>query len=536
MTRRKRWTIGHLIAALALLAASCGSDGTAASQESTTGQGGGTTATGPATPTTVDPSSIDNNAKFVYAQTANIPGLDPIKSNSSAQWPLLLPIFDTLVHGNPDGTFGPGIASQWTLSPDGTTFTMTINQGRTFQDGTPIDAAAVKANLDRAISDPKSLAGLKNISSVTAQGNTVSLAITDKAGGRLVSQMATPAGMMVAPASFARPDIDTAPIGSGPFKVSSFAPDAISYQRWDGYHDAKDVHIADLTIRILADDNTRLAALKSGQLDATFLRPQQKSDADAAGNLKVSTWYSAQVYSMVLNTSVPALGNAEVRKAIMKAIDRDSIAKSLYNGGCYSTVQPHVPDTGGYNPQVTVDQYGKYDPAAVKKQLTDAGYANGFELRTAVPNLPQYRSLFEVIQAQLGEVGVKLVANVLEPTQWVDSLRNGKDEAWVSVLGSGQPDPLTFWNSFYIKGGIFNHENYAPADITTLYDKAALSIDANTQGAAIRDMVKSTVDNGPRVIPVCVPQLILATGKGINGVPLPVNFDFHFNGVTRQKS
>ena len=554
---------GVAVLALALIVAACGDDDDGATNASTstpaqteapsstgtqpaetdvaTTAGGSSdsvaaTDTDQAPTSDVDLDSIDNDAKFVYAETAPIPGLDPIKSNSSAQWPLLIPMFDTLVYGNPDGTFGPGIASDWELSPDGTTFTMTIAEGRTFQDGTPIDAAAVKANLDRALNDPASLVtGMDNVTAVAAEGDTVTLTLNDKAGGRLPSQLATTAGMMVSPASFGTPQIDTAPIGSGPFKIVSFAPDAIAYERWDGYYDAPNVHIADLEIRILPDDNTRLAALKSGQIDATFLRPQQKADAEAAGNLKVDTWYSAQLYGLLLNTTTPALANADVRKAIMQAIDRDAIAASLYSGGCFSTVQPHVPDTGGYNPDVTVDEYGKYDPDAVRKQLADAGFPN-FELRTAVPNLPQYTTLFEVLQAQLGEVGISLVANIQEPTQFVESLRNGTDEAYVSVLGTGQPDPLTFWKTYYVSGGQYNPENFSSPAITAAYDEAAATIDANTQYSSILEMVQSTVDEGPRVIPVCVPQLVMATSERVNGVPLPVNFDFHFNDVTVSKN
>jgi peptide/nickel transport system substrate-binding protein len=105
-----------------------------------TSGGGAAQATGPA-----DPDAI-----FRWANAVGLSRFDPHRASSSNDNTHLFLTYDRLVHTDADGRAVPGLATAWEFGPDGTTMDMTLRQGVTFHDGTPFDAAAVKANIERA--------------------------------------------------------------------------------------------------------------------------------------------------------------------------------------------------------------------------------------------------------------------------------------------------------------------------------------------------------------------------------------------------
>ena len=120
--------------------------------------------------------------------------------------------------------------------------TFTIADGRTFHDDTPLDAEAVKANLDRIINCECRFAPLFGaVSSVDATGNQVILNLSEPAGS-VVEVLTDIPGMLASPASFDNEDIDTNPVGSGPFTVREYTDGGIYYDRWDNYFDVENTN------------------------------------------------------------------------------------------------------------------------------------------------------------------------------------------------------------------------------------------------------------------------------------------------------
>ena len=157
---------------------------------------------------------------------ANPSSLDPMTGRAGSDHIALYPIFDRLVDWEPD-TFRPrpGLAESWHF-PDPRSLVLHLRQGVVFHDGTPMDAAAVKANLDRMLTHPRSnLRGdLESVASVEVidPGHVLlKLKYPDTALPLILSDRA---GMMASPASFANgADIDRRPVGAGPMQ----------FVRWD---------------------------------------------------------------------------------------------------------------------------------------------------------------------------------------------------------------------------------------------------------------------------------------------------------------
>ena len=171
--------------------------------------------------------AYDKNADLTFAYSAGPPGLDPVRPGHL--YTFMAPIYDRLTQINDNLEVEPMLAESWEFAKDGSTLEFKLRTDATFADGTKIDAAAVKANLDRARTAPYStqLNALKSITNVTAVNpTTVRLTLAPGQGVQLPSVLALNAGMIVNPKAIADPNADLtqgpgAGNESGPYKLES---------------------------------------------------------------------------------------------------------------------------------------------------------------------------------------------------------------------------------------------------------------------------------------------------------------------------
>ena len=333
----------------ALLFAACGGDDSTASSDDTK----------PTTDTTT--AAVDTDAVFKWGHSGTTLTMDPVAAASGTVIVYFTPVFDSLTVLNAEGQLEPGIATDWETSDDGLTLTLTLAEGRTFQDGTPLDADAVVANLERARAEGATTARfLAPVDAISAPDATTVVIHTLTPAADLPAVLADYAGMMVSPASFDSPDITTKPIGSGPFKIVDNTEAGVTYERWDGYHDAENIKLAGMEILGIADDAARLNALRSGQIDATFIRSNAVGEATSAG-LLLDQVDRVQIYGLQLNTGRSELGRPEVRQAIMHAFDRAAINKGIYDDGCTPAVQYFPESFQAYDPSLVDAPFGTFD-------------------------------------------------------------------------------------------------------------------------------------------------------------------------------
>jgi peptide/nickel transport system substrate-binding protein len=541
LSMRKVRTAAVLAGALALSLAACGDDDSDDSGGVGTVAATATSAThdAPAPPPTpagasAAPGDVDRDATFAWGYSTGADSLDPAKSTSSFQYMFFSPLYDSLVYRTSQGELEPGIAESWELSEDGTTFTLHLAEGRTFHDGTPIDADAVKANLERYINlEGSTIVGLERVEAITAPDERTVVLEVSSQGGRLPAVLSDRAGMMLAPSTFDTDAVDRAPVGSGPYTIDSFGDAVVSYARWPDYHDVDDVGPARIEIHVLPDDNTRLVAVRSGQLDATFIRPSQRAEAESAG-LQVVAGPRNFVYSLSLNTTHPALAEADVRKAISHALDREGINAGVYDNGCPATLQPYPIGFWANNPDITVEEYGAYDLERARELLASAGYPDGFDMSIGAPSITTYTGLLELVQGALAEIGINVTPVVQESVQFAADVGEGKHEAWIGPVETGRPDVLTFWQTAYMPGGRGNIGDYSPPGFQELFAQAAEAPDIETLTPIVHEMGRLAVEHGPRVVVVCAPDLILVANDRIDGLVVPIDGNYDFRGVTER--
>ncbi|WP_158743583.1 ABC transporter substrate-binding protein [Acidisphaera sp. L21] len=452
--------------------------------------------------------------------------LDPARGGTFAGRLVFASVCDKLVDTNPALDFVPQLATAWSWSADGLTLTMKLREGVHFQDGTVMDAEAVRANLERYRTAPNSArkAELKPVASITvADPQTVQIHLTQRYAP-LLAVLSDRAGMMLSPVSFADGKSPDVPICAGPFHVTErVAQDHITVERFAGYWNAPAIHFDRIIYRPIHDSTVRLVNLQTGQLD--MIEEMAPSDVAAArGNphLRLSTATSLGYETISINVGHGAgaenpLGhNATVRKALELAIDRNAINQVVMDGQFVPANQAELPGSKFWNPDIAAPAR---DPAAAKALLKQAGFDKvAFTLQ--VTNTPRETQLGEVIQAMVADAGFDMKVQPLETNTLIDGMNAGNYNASV-VVWSGRADPDANISLFLACDGFQNWGKYCDPAFDALLTKARASTDPAERQSLYRQVAAKYLQDRPNLVLFHMTWLFAASDKLQGFVPTP---------------
>lgn len=455
-----------------------------------------------------------SNATLVYGSfNPLVEGFDPGLAQA-AQFPLLEPIYNTLVHLGPGGTLSPELATSWQFTgPSNLTLRLTLRKGVTFTDGEPFNSAAVKANLERdmQLSGPEA-AYLKPIKGITAVDPTTVDIHLSKPDASILAVFGDVIGMMAAPNAFA--DLKTDPVGTGGWIYSparSVPGSHYVYVANPHYWDPSMQGFHEVRIDIISDETTIANALRAGQIDMAAIEPSDAATVEAAG-LRVDPVAAGVAQVGILDLTgklVPALANPLVRQAMNYAIDRPAIVKALMYGYGIPAAQYYPADFWGYN--LALAKAYPYDPAKARQLLTEAGYPDGFSAQ--VVTLAPFSTDIQAIQAELAKVGIDMRIVIAPPGQLLHYMQSGRYPLWSDwgARNGANTDPGIPLTEAYAPNGPVNPFHYD--------NKALLAL--MTQG----ETATTTAARAPiyRQIDSLLTTQALALNVAINKVPYAYN-------------
>ncbi|GAA3049291.1 hypothetical protein GCM10010464_11900 [Pseudonocardia yunnanensis] len=427
-TARARWLIS-LLAVVALALAGCGG-------------GSGQRAAGS--------GEIDPNGTFRYVFVQNPSTFDPHKSANPWDMIFFRLVYDQLIMEQENGDLGPQLATSWEFVDNETALVLHLRDDVTFIDGTKFDAAAVKANIERAMTLDGStqkgalarVAGVDVVDQFTARVNL------NGPGGNLPALFSGTTGTMISPAAFSNPDLDQNPVGSGMAKLVEYVPGQITrYDRNPEYWDPEAAKAAHYEIYVQTSATTRMNMLQTGQAELTYLDPSQAEQAAAAG-LNTAPSKSLSIMSMYMNTGKPPFDDLRVRQAMQHAIDRRAIVDGVFFGIGEPVAQYMPPDYWAYDPAVTPDgPDNNYDPAAARRLLAEAGYPNGVDFEMLVPSLDDHRAVAEALVPMLAEVGLRASTRVVESPTTANTFYGRQEGNAFPGMGAPFQDPTTVYQA-----------------------------------------------------------------------------------------
>lgn len=481
-----------------------------------------------------DPDAVtDLEATARFGLASGVTRFDPHRATSSYDNTWLFPVYDRLVHMNPEGRAVPGLARAWQFAADGAYLELELRRGVRFHDGTPFDARAVAANLERARTVTGSSIGaeLEAIESVEIVGChrvRLHLRYPDAALPLILSDRA---GMMISPAAFDDPSLDRRGVGAGPFRHLEYRlGDRSIYERFEDYWRPADAGVARLELMLIPDTITRLNAVRSGQADGATIGTLQIDEARAAG-LRVQTGVGLEVLHMQLNRARSHFGDRRVRQAVNFAIRRVAIVEALGLGYGEPSVQPFPEGYVAHDADLGRLHYA-YDPGRARALLAEAGLDRGFAFELIVPNIPAYLPLFEAVQYQLAAVGIDAVPRVLEGAQISERFYGATESDAALVTWGGRPDPSQTIDLLYTPGALPNPGDHSTPAVERLAAAARREIDPALRGELLRAATAEVTREALDVV-LSLPSSTFATRPSVDGMQVWASGNKpEFRGVT----
>lgn len=368
---------------------------------------------------------VDTTATVNVGLRLQPDNLDVRKTSGIALDQVLLDnVYEGLITRGPDNTYVPRIAQKYEVSADGLTYTFTLRDNVTFHDGAKLTADDVVWSYntvkdDDSVNGHGDFADVSKISSPDAK--TVVITLTKPNLGFLWS-LTGRAGIVLEKA--AKNDLATTANGTGPFTIGTGGwkqGDSLTLTRNQKYYlDAPS--IAAVTFIYYSDQSALDNALQAGDLDVGSTTKAVAKGYDSKAGWSVKETSSSDVWTIAFNNQKAPLNDVRVRQAIRQAIDHKAfLALDDVSGKALGSP---IPDTDpGYTDLTSIDPY---DPAAAKKLLADAGYANGLDLTLTIPSL-YGATVSDLLTSQLREVGITLTVKQVEFPVWLDSVYKQHD-------------------------------------------------------------------------------------------------------------
>ncbi|MFC5950481.1 ABC transporter substrate-binding protein [Pseudonocardia lutea] len=345
-------------------------------------------------------------------------------------------VTDKLVYVDENGKTSPWIATSWDQNADATEFTLHLRSGVTFSDGTPLEAAAVVANLDmwskgdasRGI-QPIGLFPKTYKAAEVVDPATVKVTFTSPTLG-FIPTLGYHGSILISPKSLALPADQQADlkndIGSGPYVVESWKDsDSVVLKKRPDYDWAPPVlshqgpaRIDTITYKQVSEQQVRTSSVQSGQADVAYNpSPKELESFKTQGFGVAAPRYLGFVNGFAINTKVAPFDDVKVRQALQHGIDRQEILNTVYTPdwlAATSFIQSNVPGATDHSADFA------FDAAKAESLLDEAGWAkgpdgtrakNGTPLAlTLYPNpyLATSKAVDELVAQQLRKIGFKV--------------------------------------------------------------------------------------------------------------------------------
>jgi peptide/nickel transport system substrate-binding protein len=379
--------------------------------------------------------------------------------------------------GNDGKTLKPWLATSYTKSKDGKTYTFKLRKGVKFSNGKPMTAADVKFSIDDARAQAKGWGYLDAaIKSIDAPDPSTVVFNLKFPWAPFVADIALFANGII-PKDFGgetRKAFYKHPVGTGPFMWDKrVVGQSVTFKRNPYYWQKGKPYLDSVTWTFVTDENTRELQLRGGQIQVDEFPPFNSIDKlKKASGITMSLFPSTRTDYLGMNELYPPLKDAHVRRAISYAIDRASIVKSVlfgYGTPANSFLPPQVPyydkNAGGL----------QYDMTKAKAEMAKSKYPKGFKVQLLVGAGAQVENTIgQILQSALKELGIIVTFKTEDTSTEFNDIQANKHQLAFSywTMDIADPDELV---TFAIdpKGGAFSfYTHYNNPAVTKLSHQA----------------------------------------------------------------
>ncbi|MEZ5170070.1 MAG: ABC transporter substrate-binding protein [Acidimicrobiia bacterium] len=388
--------------------------------------------------------------EIVIGLDAEGDGFNPATSQwGPATVQMALALMDPLTSIDEDGMWHPYLAESITPNDDFTEWTIRLRPGITFSSGNPVDAEAVKFNLDNVINSILVGPVLTGLNEPEVVDDLTLKLTTDEPWSSLPLYLAGQPGYIGDPEWLGAPDSDPqAPVGSGPFVLEERTLDAQTVVvRNDGYWRDPYPYLDRVTFRIVPDTIQRVQALETGELDLTI----SQNDEDVVAieenpNLESLTQFSTDESFVMLNVSQPPFDNPVAREALALGMDRDSWNSVTNPTGITRLADSPWPEESPWHPEGV--EFPDYDPDRARELVGRYEEETGEPLsfRFGTTDAPEAERTQDILAEQWRDIGVEVDPYNSEQATLISDVLGGDYQALVwRQFNSPDPDGESHW-------------------------------------------------------------------------------------------
>lgn len=405
---------------------------------------------------------------LTLASLTDVKNWDPSQAHLGHPVPMFQAVYDTFFIRDSKGVIKPNLVKKWYFDSSRLHLKMDLQSGVKFSNGEAWDGAAAAANImaNKSSNGPDA-SQLSDVQDVSING-PLSVTVNFKSvNPAILNYLAGSSGFVGAPKLLGKSEMQSNPIGSGPYIFNAAKSSKGSKYVFDAnpnYWNKANQKFSSVTYMIMADTTSRLNALLSGQVDAALLDVKTAPAAKSGGATLHESFVDVSNIQLFdrSGAKVKALGDIRVRQALNYAFDKAAMLKALQNGVGAVTDQMFGPTSGAYDP--ALENVYSYDPAKAKSLLAAAGYANGFEL--PMPNISFADPAMQAFLTQyLAAINITAKWVDVSPANFVSEMKSGKHAASWFQLFQGTPweeirliaTPDATWNVLNASNPVINN-------------------------------------------------------------------------------
>jgi len=404
-------------------------------------------------------------------------------------WMVLYALHDALVKPMPGNPLTPSLAESFSAAEDALTYDFVLRPGVKFHNGEPVTAEDVKFSLERYRGSSAKMIKDAVAAVETPDARHIRFRLKEPWPDFLTYYASATGAGWIVPKKYVEKVGDDgykkAPIGAGPYKFASFSPGVeLVFEAFEPYW-RKIPSVKRLVFKVIPEETTRLAALKTGEVDIVYaINGELAKELRNMPGLTLKPVYPPGPFWLYFPEQWDATSpwhDERVRRAANLAIDRNTINEALTLGFSKLT-NSIIPDMFEYAWKAPLPVF---DAAMAKKLLAEAGHANGFDAGDYYCD-SSWANLGEAVVDNLRAAGIRAKLRPLERAAFFEAYGNKKLKNIIQGASGAFGNAATRLAAFVVKGGTYSYGSYP--EIDDLFQQQAAELDTKRREAILHKM------------------------------------------------
>ena len=432
-------------------------------------------------------------------------------------------VYEALFTLTDAGSVEKSLASDYSVSEDGLTYTFKLQPNVTFHSGDPLTAKDVKFSIERVVAANSKSSRKNSLASISEVQAPDDQTVVVKLSSRSISLPYNLSYVWVV--NDAATNLTAAEDGTGPYQLAEWRRgSSLALKRFDKYWGTAPTN-GEVVFSYFTDATALNNALLTGAVDIITSVQSPDSLAQFKDNpaFTVTAGQSTTKELLAFNDRVAPFDNVKVRKAVARAIDDQKLLQSIW--GEYGTlIGSFVPPTDPW--YVDLTSVDAYDPESAKALLAEAGHPDGFAFTLDTPNYDPHPIVAEFIKSELAKVGVTVNINVITANEWYTKIYKAHDFQATLQEHVNHRDIVFYGNPDFYWG----YNNPRVVDLIKASETAATP---EEQVSKLTEANRQIAEDAASDWLYLYPQIVVSTAS-VNGYPVNgLNSQFFAYGIKK---